>query len=94
FDPIAARYFGTTGVPTAVLEDFTSVDWTHFTDALGNALPWRNCGSAFVPPDDGTMHFANVDGATLSNYAEYMLYNQRTQGHLNSDGLCYVMPKN
>ena len=102
FDQIAARYVGTTGVPTAVVEDFVTVDWTHFTDAQGSVVPWRNCvesqcgkGAAknWCPPDNGTMHFANVDGAPLANYADFMTYNQRTQGHLNSDGLCYVKPR-
>jgi hypothetical protein len=95
FDQIAARYTGSTGTPTAVVEDMTSVDFTHFTDAQGNALPWRNCVSNlgvsnFFPPDNGTMHFNNASGATLHNYAEFMTYDQHTQGHLNSDGLCYV----
>ncbi len=91
FDQIAARYTETTGTPTALVEDMTSVDYTHFTDAQGNALPWRDCvGTNFVPPDSGTMHFNDAAGATLRNYAEFMTYDQRTQGHLNSDGLCYV----
>jgi len=94
FDQIAARYTGTTGTPTAIVEDMTSVDYTHFTDAQGNALPWRACVDAtrFSPPDNGTMHFADAAGAVLHNYAEYMTYDQRTQGHLNSDGLCFVKP--
>jgi len=95
FDQIAARYTGSAGTPTAVVEDMTPVDYTHFTDAQGNALPWRDCVKLdFVPPDNGTMHFADAAGATLHNYAEYMTYDQRTQGHLNSDGLCYVKPNN
>jgi hypothetical protein len=93
FDQIAARYTATTGTPTAVVEDFTSVDFTNFADAEGGELPWRNCvGTAFTPPDDFTMHFANTAGSPLANYAEFMTFNQRTQGHLNSDGLCYVRP--
>ena len=95
FDQIAARYTGTTGTPTAIVEDMTALDYTHFTDAQGNALTWRNCvGSNFVLPDSGTMHFNDAAGATLHNYAEFMTYNQRTQGHLNSDGLCFVKPNN
>jgi hypothetical protein len=95
FDQIAARYTVTTGTPTALVEDMTNVDFTHFTDAQDNDLPWRNCvGSNFIPPDGGTMHFADVAGATIANYAEYMTFIQRTQGHLNSDGLCYVKPNN
>jgi hypothetical protein len=93
FDQFAALYTGTPGTPTATVEDMTGVDYTHFTDAQGTALPWRNCiGSNFIPPDNGTMHFNNAAGATLANYAAFMTFNQRTQGHLNSDGLCFVKP--
>ncbi len=42
------------------------------------------------PRHNGIMHFNDAAGATLANYAEFMTYDQRTQGHLNSDGLCYV----
>lgn len=27
---------------------------------------------------------------SIRDYADYASYNQSTQGHLNSDGLCYV----
>ena len=31
------------------------------------------------------------DPATsMRDYADYMTYDQSTQGHLNSDGLCFV----
>jgi hypothetical protein len=26
----------------------------------------------------------------LRDFADYLTYNQRTQGHLNADGLCFV----
>jgi hypothetical protein len=26
----------------------------------------------------------------MRDYADYMTYNQSTQGHFNSDGLCFV----
>jgi hypothetical protein len=26
----------------------------------------------------------------MRDYADYLTYNQSTQGHLNSDGLCFV----
>jgi hypothetical protein len=26
----------------------------------------------------------------MRDYADYMTYDQSTQGHLNSDGLCFV----
>ena len=94
FDSFAARYTGSTGTPTAVVEDYTAVDYTDFTDAQGAQLPWRNCvGGGFTAPDAQTMHFANTAGVKLRNFAEFMTFNQRTQGHFNSDGLCYVRAK-
>ena len=99
FDQIAARYTGQTGTPTAVLEDFVGVDFLGFKDAQGNKLPWRTCLSSFMPPDKSAMHFdpmgvpvdpTDTSGSKLRDYADYMTYNQSTQGHLNSDGLCFV----
>jgi len=93
FDSLAARYTGTDGTPTAVVEDFKLVDYTDFSDGQGVPLPWRSCvGAAFTPPDGPTMHFMNTAGVKLANFAEFMTFNQRTQGHFNSDGLCYVRP--
>jgi hypothetical protein len=90
FDQIAARYAGVSVTPTASVEDFAGVDYTHFTDSAGNALPWRNClGSLYTPPDSFTMHF-DPQGHSLVDYEAFMTYNQSTQGHLNSDGLCSV----
>lgn len=90
FDQIAARYVGVSGTPTARAEDFAGVDFTHFTDAAGNPLPWRNClGPFYTPPDNGTMHF-DAAGLALADYREFMTYNVSTEGHLNSDGLCAV----
>ena len=102
FDPIAAQYTcvpaGTT--PTARVEDMAGVDFEGFRDRGGNKLPWRSCvGAAFVPPDTGAMHFdpqsvpidpSSADGSKLRDYRDYLTYNQSTQGHLNSNGLCFV----
>jgi hypothetical protein len=90
FDQIAARYVGVNNTPTARVEDFAGVDFTHFTDPAGNPLPWRNClGSLYTPPDSFTMHF-NPAGHALADYEAFMVYNESTSGHLNSDGLCSV----
>ena len=36
-------------------------------------------------------HTSTSDGcAGLRDYSDFATYNQSTQGHLNSDGLCYV----
>jgi hypothetical protein len=82
------------------LDDTTSQNPTAFTDAAGKPLPWRACANGYMPPntnqqmgfDAGTVPVnPSGDPATsIRNYTDYMNYNQSTQGHLNSDGLCYV----
>ncbi|HVV16202.1 MAG TPA: hypothetical protein VHH90_03290 [Polyangia bacterium] len=94
-----------TGVtyPTVTLDMTKGVDYRQVKDALGNVLPWRYCAapdtsvhSQFV----GTMFFdaqsiPPAPGADacqgLRDYYDFSTYDQSTQGHLNSDGLCYVV---
>jgi hypothetical protein len=104
FDQFAARVVGQDGgaTPTVTLDMTKGVDYTAYTDALGNPINWRYC---IAPPTDvhaqfsGQMAFdpesvpycMNNDPATgLCDYFDYTTYNQSTQGHLNSDGLCFV----
>jgi hypothetical protein len=107
FDQFAARVVGAAaaadgGVPAVTLEMTRGVDYTAYTDALGNALDWRYC---IDPPTDvharftGSMafdpqsvpHAAGTDAASgLRDYDDFATYDQSTQGHLNSDGLCAV----
>ncbi|MET0594572.1 MAG: hypothetical protein ABW133_17865 [Polyangiaceae bacterium] len=103
FDQFAARAVGAdSGTPTVTLEDTKGVDYTAYTDSLGNALQWRYCAE---PPTDthpkftGPMAFdrRRVPHATdgdpktgLRDYYDFATYNQSTQGHLNADGLCFV----
>jgi hypothetical protein len=105
FDQFAAGVtgMGQNGVfPTATVEATRPVDYTAFKDVMGHALNWRYC---IAPPTDvhpqlvGPMafdaqsvpHTSSPDGcAGLRNYSDFATYNQSTQGHLNSDGLCYV----
>jgi hypothetical protein len=90
------------GTPTVTLEGTKGVDYTAYTDALGNALDYRYC---IEPPTDahakfvGAMRFApgavphSTDGRAatgLRDYYDFSTYDQSTQGHLNADGLCYV----
>lgn len=99
FDMIAAQYVGATGTPTAVLEDMKGVDPTAITDKQKNKLPWRTCTSSYTPPGTGQMGFDTSgipvdptgDPATsIRDLYDYMTYNTSTQGHLDSDGLCFV----
>ncbi len=99
FDMIAAQYTGSTGTPTATLEDMKGVDPTAITDKQGNPVPWRSCTSFYTPPGKGQMSFdtlgipVNPTGdpaSSIRDLYDYMTYNQSTQGHLDSDGLCFV----
>jgi hypothetical protein len=105
FDQFAAAVAGQgqAGVfPTATVELTKPLDYTAVKDAMGHPLNWRYCAA---PPTDvhpqlvGPMafdaqsvpHGAGTDAcAGLRNYYDYTTYNQSTQGHLNSNGLCYV----
>jgi len=79
-----------------------AIDYTAYKDAQGHALNWRYC---IAPPTDvhpqltGPMafdpqsvpHTSSGDGCMgLGSYYDFTTYNQSTQGHLNSDGLCFV----
>lgn len=104
FDQYAARALGSTdaGVPKVTLEMTRGVDATAMRDALGNPLEWRYC---MEPATDvhakltGPMAFdsqavphatAGDPASGLRDYYDFATYNQSTQGHLNSDGLCFV----
>lgn len=93
--------------PTVTLEMTRGVDDRRVTDALGNVLSWRYCAppdtsvhSRFVGPmafdAESVAHApgANADADAckgLRDYHDFATYDQSTQGHLNSDGLCYVV---
>ncbi|WP_394826797.1 hypothetical protein [Pendulispora albinea] len=101
FDPIAAQFAGVTGTPEAHIEDLRKVNFQALTDKAGKPLPWRNCaGTNYAPPGKGQMFLdplsVPVDPAAsdaskaLRDYYDYIRYTQATQGHLNSQGLCFV----
>jgi len=97
FDQYAATVAGQgqNGVfPTVTLEMTKGVPYAPaYKDAAGNPLYWRYC---IAPPTDvhaqftGPMAFDAQSVSGLADYDDYATYNQSTQGHLNSDGLCYV----
>jgi hypothetical protein len=100
WDPIAAQYLGVDN-PVARTEDLKGVDFTAFTDKKGAAIPWRTCDpSYYTTTGTGQLHFdplkVNVtiggsDPATgLRDYYDFIRYTQATQGHLNSQGLCFI----
>ncbi len=106
FDQFAAQVTGMTGTPTVTMQDVVGVDYLAFKDKQGNVLPWRSCLPVSMypmsgyPAPSGQMHFdaqniakiaATADATTgFRDYADFATYNQSTQGHLNSDGLCVV----
>ena len=103
FDQIAAQYIGVAD-PTATTEDLKRVDFTGFKDKNGKTLPMRSCvdTSLYTPPYPvgDPLHFdtlkvpvdkTGTDPAkAIRDYHDYIRYTQSTQGHLNSQGLCFV----
>ncbi|MGZ3420593.1 MAG: hypothetical protein ACXVEF_34170 [Polyangiales bacterium] len=96
-DQIAAHYIGTDPA-TAKVEDFVGISFTGFKDKNGKNLPWRSCvadpaaksGQMAFDPKSVPVNPSGTPDKALRDYADYMTYNQSTQGHLNSDGLCFV----
>lgn len=103
FDQFAARVAGEPSPASVTLDDVKGVDYTAYTDKDGKPVSWRYC---IAPPTDahgmfsGPMafdpesvpHATGGDGASgLRDYYDFAVYDQSTQGHLNSDGLCSVM---
>ena len=104
-DQIAAQYVGLdAGIPEAHTEDMKGVAPNAFTDRTGTPLPWHNCsGSNYSPLGNGQMFFYTkeipiqasgtcVPGNcnVIRDYYDFMRFTQSTQGHLNSQGLCFV----
>jgi hypothetical protein len=101
WDQIAGQYIGATTTPEAHTEDLKGLSFLSFTDKNGRAIPWRNCaGAAYTPAGAGQMNFdplsvpvnpaATHPSQALRDYYDYIRYTQSTQGHLNSQGLCFV----
>jgi hypothetical protein len=101
WDQIAAQFVGSVGVPEVHTEDLKGVSFVEFTDKTGAPLPWRNCsGANYTPAGNGQMGFdalsvpvdphASDPTKALRDYYDYIRYTQSTQGHLNSQGLCFI----
>jgi hypothetical protein len=99
-DGAAAATATDSTTPTVTLDMTMGVDYRSYTDSNGNPLKWRYC---MDPPTDvhaqltGAMafdpqsvpHATGTDRTTgLLDYYDFATYDQSTQGHLNSDGLC------
>lgn len=105
WDQIAAQYVGVAppdgGLVEAHLDDLRGVPFQGFTDDQGTPLPWRSCaGTSYPPPGNGQMFFSTLSvpvdphetdpSKAIRDYYDYIRYTQSTQGHLNSQGLCYI----
>ena len=106
WDQIAAQYVGVEpsladGLVEAHIDDFRGVPFQGFTDHTGTPLPWRNCsGTNYALPGNGQMFFSTLSvpvdphatspSVAIRDYYDYIRYTQSTQGHLNSQGLCYI----
>jgi hypothetical protein len=78
------------------------LDFTAFTDASDKPLPFRNCVGPenYTPLGSGQMHYdpltvpvcigKNTPGSCLGSYYDFIRYSQSTQGHLNSQGFCFI----
>lgn len=99
FDPMALAAHEVNGVMTVTADDFVGQAFQPFVDSKGTPIPWRWCVDGYTPPNQAPMSFdtqgipvsKNGDPTTtIRDFADYTNYNTSTQGHLNSDGLCFV----
>ena len=100
FDQLAALAAkDASGNFNVTMQQTVGVDYTAFK--FGSlALPWRACAPDYTTPNQNPqMGFdsltiphnpAGNPATSMRDYNDYMYYNQSTQGHLNSDGLCFV----
>jgi hypothetical protein len=78
------------------------MDFTAFADANDEPLPFRDCvGSLYTPLGSGQMHYdplkvpvcignESAPSECLGSYYDFIRYSQSTQGHLNSQGFCFI----
>ncbi len=95
FDALAARAIGFGGdagaTPLVAMEQLVGDNPASLTDALG--FPVLDRGSQTIgtmdnaPPPSYAVHSA---AALIHDLRDFVAYNSRSQGHLNSDGLCFV----
>ncbi len=93
FDPIAARAEPS---GTVTLGDLVGDNPTALTDTTGALVPNRVLGtleSAMMDAHPPPSYLIRPGGsAVIRDYRDFVIYNARGQGHLNSNGLCFVQP--
>jgi len=96
FDALAARVqdFGSdSALHELTLDELASVSPAHLTDQTGAPVLDRGDQTTgyepgpVAPPTYGTQGVAEI-----TDLRSFVAYNNRAQGHLNSDGLCAVVP--
>jgi hypothetical protein len=100
FDQLASLAVKQTdGTYLVTLDNTKTVDYTAFKGPDGASLPWRKCDADYPLPTTAQMGFNSLSiphnpsgdpASVMRDYYDYMRYDQSTQGHLNSDGLCFV----
>ncbi len=94
------------GGPTNPPLDFTAFADGNVSSAFpyGHPLPFRDCvGSLYTPLGEGQLHYDPLTvpvcigndaraavGECLGSYYDFIRYSQSTQGHLNSQGFCFI----
>src|SRR5256712_61605 len=106
FDQLAALATkDASGNYNVTIQATLGVDYTHFKFGSAD-LAWHSCvptggqGQYNFPNQNpyigfvsGNIPHSGLTGdptTSIRDYNDYMYYNQSTQGHLNSDGLCFV----
>jgi hypothetical protein len=74
------------------LDDLATVPVPSLTDLQGRSIPWRSCVSEelYVLPSQPRSMTFDSGSQPISNLRDFVLFNARTLGHLNADGLCFV----
>jgi hypothetical protein len=104
WDNVASQYIGKPTPITVHTEDMKGVNFTAFADNQGDPVPIRNCmSSCYMPPPGNQLEFDPLTvpvcignetkaaaGECLGSYFDFIRYSQSTQGHLNSQGFCFV----
>lgn len=84
----AAKSKGTSDATALTLDDLAGIAYAPVY-AGGNTLQNRTCSPAPAPTGAADLTY-DPEGETFADLAAFMRFLQRSQGHLNADGLCAV----
>lgn len=95
FDPFAARAqgFGAGPDPLSVsLADLAGLSLDALSDRSGARVGDRGAQTAGYTAPSQLLSYQRNSAQGVSDLRDFVVYNARGQGHLNSDGLCFVQP--